>query len=209
MPFGSLKPVCFRCSSVESLIWRKVQADEQSNKEEIICNSCSIELKKTRVYLDTGDRGGLSKGEDGQEKETNSETGSTSSKLEKDKDEQSSKQTKMLTRKSTRSKRGSNRLNLKSNQSNKGKSRRNIFKRNVSSSEISEFKSGNCENKCRLCNQRQTEDSSPTFHTSNSPPSRSQGLQIAILHLLPDDPRLGLPQRHQLHGRRHRVDGGC
>ena len=205
MPFGSLKPVCSRCSSVESLIWRKVQADEQSKKE-IICNSCSIELKKTRVYLDAGDRGSLSKGEDGQEKETNSETGSTSSKLEKDKDEQSSKQTKMLTRKSTRSKRGSNRLNLKSNQSNKGKSRRNIFKRNVSSSEISDFKSGNCENKMPFMQPKA--DSFSTFHTSNSPSSHPKGLQIAILHLLPDDPRLGLPQRHQLLGRRHRINGG-
>ena len=128
MPFGSLKPVCARCRSVESLIWRKVPADD---KEEIICNNCSIELKKTRVYLDAGEKNGLAKSEDGQEKETNSETGSTSSKL-KEKDDQPGKQTKMLTRKSTRSKRGSNRLNPKNHQSNKGKSRRNVFKRNVS-----------------------------------------------------------------------------
>lgn len=173
-------------------------ADEQSSKEEIICNNCSIELKKTRVYLNAGDKNGLSKGEDGQEKETNSETGSTSSKVKSEKDDPSTKQTKMLTRKSTRSKRGSNRLNLKSNQSSKGKSRRNIFKRNVSLKR--EIATG-----CR--------PDSPTFQLTIehffsfqiNPPS--QGLQIAILHLLSDDQGVGLPQRYQLHRRRHRLDG--
>ena len=136
MPFGTIKPICFRCNSTDSSIWRKVQ-NEHSNKEEIICNDCSIELKKTRVYLNEKTNLLLNK-DDNQEKETtNSETGSTSSKMKSNsdlKDQEQTNQPKMLTRKSTRNKRGSNRLNQNNRnlKDSKGKSRRNIFKRNVS-----------------------------------------------------------------------------
>lgn len=137
MPFGSLKPVCFRCKIEESTIWRKVRPDDEvAGKEEIICNDCSIELKKTRVYLNSTDKIGLTKSDDKDlEKETNSECGSSTRNKSDLKDEQSTKQSKMSTRKSTRNRRGSNRLNLNRNlSSSKGKGRRHIFKRNVSSS---------------------------------------------------------------------------
>lgn len=137
MPFGSFKPVCFRCSTEESSIWRKILNEEQSNKEEIICNNCSVELRKTRVYLDPNDDK-LIKIEDNQEKETtSSECGGSSKTLRSDSKDDHSKQNKIMTRKSTRNKKGSNRLNL--NRSQSGKGRRNIFKRNVSKLNISNF----------------------------------------------------------------------
>ena len=66
MPFGILKPECFKCKSVDSSIWRKIKNNlDDEVKEEIICNDCSIELKKTRVYLN--DRSDLKLEYDNQE----------------------------------------------------------------------------------------------------------------------------------------------